>query len=515
MSQFPRPILTIALGMILLTPSLWVLAEVPPLWRDLDAYTQVTVSPAKATYAGHGLLYCIIARDGPLYLGCKLDAAQHQRLATSDLCLTDSGVFLLLLLQHLGLAGAAFFLIVTSTRSPWARLILGAACASVAVFYIVANCIGSETLSLICVLLLVASGLRVIRNAGRNRVIEWLVFSFLLLLCLLTRYVNFWLVLVLPLSFLATSLQIRFQKLTGDTTTSLQRSLVSKNLRQMGLALLAGITALLAASLSDHAVCRSARLSYHLRIGHTFLWRLSFWKDLSQKERDDLLERVAERSESTEVHKLLHLVGATLKEGNVLTTRVFLNEAQALLFRSETKHQRDKLDLALNEMMFALLFPPPPEYLRAVGKDFARARQITLGSVVDFFFATTTYYFSHSDTMPECASLSTFRDFDARTISAIPSRHAYLHLGGGLTYNICFFVWVAAIVLLARLNRGRPDGAAVVSYAISLISIGLLMMISSCLIDELLPRYVLPLWQMLIASGCIVIGTMLDHAFGS
>jgi hypothetical protein len=512
----PKPFhrsLTIILWAILLAPSLWMLAEIPPLWRDVDAYNQVTLSVAKATYAGHGVLYCLAARV-PIYLGYKFDSVRQNRVSAPGPRLTDSGVFLLVLAQHVGFAGAAFFLIVTAARSPWTRIILGLACAGSTVFYTVAHCIGSETLSLICTLLLAASGLRVMCKMGQERGREWLLFSFLLLLCLLTRYVNFWLVIVLPLSFLITALQVRLRALAGHKMAPLLRKSAGEHLRQAGFALLVGVSVLLAANGVNHLVCRSARLNYHSHAGHTFLWRLSFLKSLSQSQRDDLLDDVAKRSHSAVVLKLLSLTAQTFGRGGSLTTPAFLEEARDRLFGPETKHPKEKLDLALNEMMFAFLFPPPPEYLRAVRADFARARQMPLGDVIDFFFATTAYYFYHPDTMPACSSLSSFRETDASAISAIPSHHPYFQFGGGLTYDICFLPWLVTVLLLALLKRETPDCGAILSYSITLVSVGLLMMISTCLLGALLPRYVLPMWQMFIASWCITIGALLDRVLG-
>ena len=335
--------------------------------------------------------------------------------------------------------------------------------------------------------------------------------SFLLLLCLLTRYVNFWLLLLLPVSFLLRGLLGRF---FGDEAPPLPSGAPAL-WRQMGLALALGIIVFLTANLIDQVACRSARLTYHSRIGRTFLWRLSFLEKLPANEREDLLERVAERSGSAAVRKLLQLTSETVRAGQPLTAPAFFSAARTRLFQPGTKHEAEKFDLALNRMLRAFLFPPEREYLRVVRDDFTRARQISLGRVVDFYFATTAYYFDHRDAMPACATLRTFRGTDARTLSRILSRHPYLRFGGSLTYNACIVGWLVALPLLAFFKRRQSDGAVVIAYAVSLVSIGLLMMFSSCFFGELLPRYVLPMWEMLFASSCITLGATLDHAFAS
>ena len=57
---------------LLSAPSIWMLSVVPPLWKDIDAYIQVTQPPGPQTILQYGPLYCLVARI-PLYLGYVID----------------------------------------------------------------------------------------------------------------------------------------------------------------------------------------------------------------------------------------------------------------------------------------------------------------------------------------------------------------------------------------------------------------------------------------------------------
>ena len=124
----------------------------------------------------YGPLYCFVARI-PLYLGYAIDCvAGGASLPTSSFfvhpTLTDSGVLVLLLSQHISLCLATFHLITETTRLFWVRLTLAVAWAANPLFYTFAHCIGAETLSLILVILIGATGLRIIRYSvgflGKN-----------------------------------------------------------------------------------------------------------------------------------------------------------------------------------------------------------------------------------------------------------------------------------------------------------------------------------------------------------
>jgi hypothetical protein len=163
--RFGAPTVLVA---ILFTPSIWMLSVIPPLWRNIDAYYQVTEPPGHATILQWGPLYCFVARI-PLYFGYAIDcvkaAAPFPTLAFFvHPILTDSGVFLLLLSQHVALCSAAFYLIALASRLFWVRLILAISWAANPLFYSFAHSVGSETLGMILVLLVGATGLRIMRH---------------------------------------------------------------------------------------------------------------------------------------------------------------------------------------------------------------------------------------------------------------------------------------------------------------------------------------------------------------
>ncbi len=136
---------------VLLTPSIWMLSTIPPLWRDVDAYVQVTQPPGLGTILQYGPLYCFVARI-PLYFGYAIDCVGARApLPTPSFfvhpILTDSGVFVLHLSQHILLCFATFHVIAVATRLFWVRLALAVAWATNPLFYTFAHCIGTETLS--------------------------------------------------------------------------------------------------------------------------------------------------------------------------------------------------------------------------------------------------------------------------------------------------------------------------------------------------------------------------------
>jgi hypothetical protein len=416
--------------------------------------------------------------------------------------LTDTGIFILILLQHLALAGAALALILTASKRFWIRLVLALFWASNPLLYTFAHCVGSESLSMICIIGLATAGLKILRNTSEPNWLTWYGFALLLWLCLLARHVNVLLVLLLPMAFLISAglERLRFRPAVGR-----------RNFRNGFVALLIGIACFGVAQNSLHQFCRSARLHYHSRIGFTFLWRLQFLNTLSPETRDAILAKAAARTRSPAAVKLFATLRGIFEERSEFRVGEVISSFRLALFPPGVGVNHDRFDKALNELAWAFLSPPTPEHLRVARADFAEARRAPLTEVPTFLFLTTSYFFDHADDMPQCRGLMTFRNSTAAQLEAMPSHHAFLRFWKGISYNQCAVAWlVIAIGSLLLNKRGDRALVAASSYGASLILIGLGTVAASCLMGDFLPRYNLPMWQLLLIALAILGGAIGD-----
>ena len=277
-----------------------MLTAVPPLWKDIDAYLQVTLPPNLDSLVHYGLGYCFGARV-PLYVGYTAECLRAGLPLPGweffvDPILTDGGVRTLIWTQHLGLCAAACFIIATATRHVAVRLVLALLWALNPLFYAVAHCVGTESLSLILLLLLAGTGITLVRRRGTRRT-RWLWVAFIILaaLSMLTRHINGVVAALLPLAFgfacLARNILARRQ-----SHPRLRRWLyhqAGKNARLACVAVAAGLIAISLANVTTRLVCRVAGSPYHTHVGFAFLFRLNFVDGLTPAQREPLLAQAA------------------------------------------------------------------------------------------------------------------------------------------------------------------------------------------------------------------------------
>jgi hypothetical protein len=507
---------------VLLAPSIWMLSVIPPLWKDVDAYLQLTRPPGSETILQYGPLYCFIARV-PLYVGYAMDClragASPPSLSYFDHpLLTDSGVFLLIGSQHLALALTSFYVIAVTSRLLWVRFIIAVTWAANPLFYTLAHCVGGETLSMILVLLIGATGLRIIRHSVSVPKKEWFLVGILLWLCTLTRQINAILAGLLPLTFvllvLYRSSAARFvgcQSCAGWNGTRCKQSF-----QKAIVTVAVGISSIVLANASLRTLCYAVKIPYHSVVGFAFLGRLKFLATLPVEESNQLLDKASKNANSADVRSLIFLLRNEFN-GRAASwdAGAFKNRARASLFPSEGDvAQQQRFYHALNGMVAAFLWPPSKILLSAVATDYKRSQRITIPEVVAFLFVTTRFYFSHRDVMPQCASLITFRDKNADQIFGIFKNHSYFRHPKNVSYRAFLFVWIvllAALFLIAKMRK--REIAEVASYAAALIVIAILMMFANCLLAIFQPRYTLPMWELTIISVSILSAKTLEYIF--
>ena len=518
-----RFVATTVPGAVLLAPSIWMLSVIPPLWKDIDAHVQVAYAPGPGTILQYGPLYCFVARI-PLYLGyaiscLKAGAPLPMPAFFLHPILSDSGVFILLLSQHVALCCSSFCLITLASRLFWVRVTLAVAWAANPLFYSFAHCVGSETLSMILLLLVGAAGLRIIQHPRKVPRKEWLLFGILIWFCILTRHINASLAALVPLTFILLGayclVMISFTR--SQLLGRWRRLRARQALQKATLAFAAGIIAIVFANASLRALCRAAQIPYYSTVGFTFLFRLRFLAELPAEKRNQLLDEVTKHTTSANVKKLISLLrNAFPGQAPKWDVMAFMKKAQESLFTRQSDPQGQEFHLLLNRTEKAFLCPPNKILLAAVVTDFKRSQESTIPSVIRQLFASTTFLLSVPDVIPAYASLWTFRGKNAAQMIAVFKNHAYFRRLKDLSYRIFLLLWAVNLALLGASARKRnKELAAVASYAAALTLVGLFMMLANCFLNEFQARYTLPMWELTIVSASILFSRTMECLFSA
>jgi len=500
------------LFLCLFAPSAWMIATIPPLWRDADAYVQLTQDPRVSKFWGHAPLYCYVAKV-PVYLGEQVERLRGRppvpRTIPSQPALTDSGIALLIVAQHLGLSFAALLFITAVTRFFWMRLLLSLVWASNALFYTFAHCVGSETLGVILIVWLAARAVRLVQQKAEPLWTDWYFFSGLLLVCMLTRDLNFGLVALLPLAFLIARLLEGRAPFRPYLSGTKPRS----SLRNITVATAIGLACVAIAPSVPENLARKTRLHPHSRLGYIFLWRLHSLSDLPPDTRASLMRKVSERAPSEQVRRLIQLYDQMMSEqSDPIHATAFGNRAVEIY--GGPPHWQE-LDAGFKQMAFTFLWPPTPELWNVIATDFVTVMALPSTVISDYLFTTTAYYFEHKEEMPALANLATFRGkANPATIQALRTDCRYFALWQWLTFPATIAVWLAGLLALGWISRRkRVTSSGTIGLAIALLVVGLFQFAVTCVIHDYEPRFSVSMWELLLLSIFLLVGTLAELLF--
>jgi hypothetical protein len=512
-----RKVFATALPLLFLAaPSFWLMAVVPPLWRDSDAYVQTVYPPDALTILSHGPLYCRLSRV-PLWFGYLISRAgpavwlghfiKHTQL-------TDVGVFALLILQHAALWCAALYFINAITATLSARLLFAIFFASHPLFYTFAHCVGSETLSMIITVFLAVAGLRIVLRYPDFMMRDWILLGALLCSSILTRHINCVLAALLPVTIFLIALG---QSLHVFVVQRHARSPVHFKLGKpayvFGASIATGLAALILATSITHLLCWRAHIHWRPTLGYSFVWRLNFLKQVPTASRDEFLSARASQCQLPETRQLLAMLANWFGQNKPWDPAQFAREARAALFGSTGKFQDEKFDRSFNEMAYAFLCPPSAALGSAVLEDFESATRLREADVAHDLFVTTDYFFSHRSRMPQLAQLKTFREPHTALIDA--AKRFYFRWWNPISFRMWSVIDLFVLLVALFTNiKFRTAGGPVILYAVILSTSGVIMALLNCLFAKILPRYSLPMMEFLLLSIMILLSLIFRGAAG-
>lgn len=368
---------------------------------------------------------------------------------------------------------------------------------------------------MIVTFLLAGSGLRIVLSYPAVETRHWALLGLVLWCCILTRHINAVFAAVLPTTIGVLMLG-RFRAVFSrrESEGGRPQSDILRPARVCAISLAIGLASLLFATASTHLLCRRAGISWRPKFGYTFLWRLNFLEPMPSSERNALLDATAAKSTLPEAPRMFALLSASFSEPGGWDPQTFVRMARPLF--SAPPHlegQQVAFDLLLNDMGRAFLKPPSPPLRSVAIRDFAASTRLTEGEVARYLVATTNYFFSHPDQMPQCAKLATFRGPAGSLLEL--GECFYFRFWSWFSFRAWSVIWLIVLGLSVVLNRRQRVGLGrVIVYAVCLCLTGILMVLLNCFFAQMQPRFALPMMELLFVSLVILLGTILNAFAG-
>jgi hypothetical protein len=501
---FRNALRQVILVLILAIPSLYIFLNLPPLWRDQDAFDEIVSAFAPKCIIHFLPGYCfggrLIIFAGSIVAGL-LGGHGLPRLSISDTPLTDSGICTLIVVQHLFLIFSLFCVVTTlSNRFP-IRVLFAVVFALTPWPYIFANCIGTEAFSNPLVYLVAAFGWKCLRTTELKKR-DVLFYFGLLLAAALTRHINVLLATCLPIALLPLAGKELIARIARINSVPGQRRF--RHIQRLLVFVVAGLSAIGSSLLVQQTMCSMFRVPFRSTFGETFLYRLSYLAELSEQERTVILGRISISLADPVITEALAALDRSLnrKEG---WEDLFVEERiSEILDRSGLRNRQLRAwqtDLKLNRIAANVLLSGEPNYLELVWASF----------VVSPFFSQTdlahapfqlTDWLLHRLPDPKYNRVRDLTSFHHQEgyYDAAWQRIPYAHLFKRIPMLEMACVTTAFAIAycgLAFIGVIRdPVTGAGISYAAGMVVVAMLICAVTSLSTYFQPRLYLPLYSL-------------------
>ena len=486
--------------LILSLPSIYVLLTLPPLWRDSDGFNEVA-----STFAPKGIIhwlpgYCLGARLillGAGIVGSLLGGHGIPYLSISITPLNNVGIYTLIVVQHLFLVFSLLYGVNTFSSHFLLRAVFSAFLALTPWIYIYANCIGSEAFSNPLVYLILAYGWKCLRanEFSRERVLLYFV---LLVGAALTRQINALFAALLPLALLPPTMGELIQSGARSYCSDRQSRFYSG--RRFLIFIVIGLCAIGTSVVVQQGMCWLFRVPFRSTFGETFEWRLSYLNGLSEEERNKIIDQISTRLGDPVTTEALEALNRSLNQGDNWTDMFLFYKIDEILVRSgfsDMQLRTWQVDLKLNRIATCVLLSAEPHFLRAVWSDFAKWPLFTQMDLAYPPFILTDWLQTQLP-YPRYGRLRELASFqhEAGYYNDVWKRIPYFHIFAGIPMLVmgCLAVVFGGITLIARSRV--PLAKEGISYAMSIIVLGLLFALGNCLSTFSGARFYLPVYSL-------------------
>jgi hypothetical protein len=497
------------LPLVLALPSIWILTGLPPLWKNIDSVSQVTTQFAPENILHFPPFYGFMSRllllpgETAAWLGAGGPVPEWN--LTGRLMPTDAGLYSLIIAQHAMLWLFLAQFIRSCTRSPRIQTLFAFTALTFAPFYTIASSIGSETCTMLLLLLFVSVCIRLSCESGPRYL--WIAFVALLCACFLTRYINAVLAMLLPAAF-AISFVLSLAR-GGDGSGGR----LSRLAKLFAFSIVAGVIGIAVANLTQRVLCFAFEIEYRPAYGQTLADRIApFLRRLPATGRAELEASVMRQSDDPGTREAIRSLAeiGTYYDGEGRT-----HEVSKLLEQSARQcwDVRDaEVYRRFNAATLLYLKTLHPQLVDAVCSDFNRGlfksdamelAYFPIGEHVWIFDFMQTYH------DPIWRGLSRARSFNPSSRQWLESwRHKpYLRI-----YRNVSPAWIFAVAFIIALAAVIKNPAAVrkSGLAMALIVSGVVIFFLNMMLVYYTDRYTMPMYFLALAAVSLSVSALAE-----